>query len=187
MNGAHLRPRARPRRAPSRVARVRAVVGAAMLLGGMLACDRGTPAGESGASTAVAPGEVAIDLAGTSGAVMLVKVYINGAGPFDFVLDTGATMTCLDRALADSLGLPARFGAPGVGIGVGGKGEVPIVRIDSLRTGDASATKVGACVLDLSHLKALGPTVQGLLGLDFLKAYRVTLDFERGVAKLEKP
>ena len=59
-------------------------------------------------------------------------------------------------------------------------------RIDSLRTGGTTATQVSACVLDLAHLRALGPKVEGLLGLNFLKSYRVTLDFAKGTARLEK-
>jgi predicted aspartyl protease len=186
-------PRARAARAVAAhaIARAAGALSAIALLGAMAGCDRARVAatGDTGkaAQAETAPGEVSIDVAGPGGAVLLVPVYINGKGPYDFVLDTGATMTCLDQSLADSLRLPARFGQVGVGLGVGGAGQVPIVRIDSLRTGDTSASQVSACLLDLSHLKALGPKVEGLLGLNFLKSYRVTLDFERNVARLEKP
>jgi predicted aspartyl protease len=131
-------------------------------------------------------GEVGIEIAGPGGAVLLIPVFINGQGPFELVLDTGATMTCLDQVLAERLRLPPRFAQPSVGLGVAGSGQVPIVRLDSLRTGAVSATGVSACVLDLAHLKALGPKVDGLLGLNFLRSYRVTLDFPRNVARLEK-
>jgi predicted aspartyl protease len=184
-------PTSRTRAARAIAARAARALCAVSLLGAMGACDRGRVAATSDTGKAAraetAPGEVSIDVAGPGGAVLLVPVYINGKGPYDFVLDTGATMTCLDQSLADSLRLPARFGQVGVGLGVGGAGQVPIVRIDSLRTGDTSASQVSACLLDLSHLKALGPKVEGLLGLNFLKSYRVTLDFERNIARLEKP
>src|SRR5215510_9417073 len=69
-----------------------------------------------------AGGEVEFDLAGPGGAVLVVPVYLNGTGPYDFVLDTGATLTCVDQKLAAQLGLPSRFGRMGIGAGVGGTG-----------------------------------------------------------------
>jgi predicted aspartyl protease len=44
-------------------------------------------------------------------AAIMVQVKINGQGPYDFVLDTGATFTCLDNDLADQLKLPRVEGA----------------------------------------------------------------------------
>jgi predicted aspartyl protease len=131
-------------------------------------------------------GEVAFDLAGPGGAVLVVPVYINGSGPYDFVLDTGATLTCVDQTLEAALKLPARFGPLGIGAGVAGTGQVRIVRIDSIRTGSAGEQRLDACVLDLQHLRAFGPKVQGLLGLNFLKDYKVGLDFERKVVTFAK-
>lgn len=45
---------------------------------------------------------VPIHLAGPGETALLVPVRINGQGLYDFVLDTGATLTCVDVALADS-------------------------------------------------------------------------------------
>ena len=45
---------------------------------------------------------------------------------------------------------------------------------------------IEACVLDLRHLRALGPNVDGLLGLNFLKSYRVSLDFARKVVTFDR-
>src|SRR5215470_6495405 len=39
--------------------------------------------------------------------IIVVPVTINGAGPFDFMLDTGTTDTLIDRKLAEELHLPA--------------------------------------------------------------------------------
>ena len=62
-----------------------------------------------------------------------------------------------------------------------------LVGLDSIRVGGAVATDITACVLDLAQLKAVSPRVDGLLGLNFLRAYRVTLDFERSVLMLQRP
>lgn len=132
-------------------------------------------------------GEVAFELAGPQEIALLVPVYLNGAGPLDFVLDTGATMTCVTTATAERLALPRRRGAVGVGVGVGGAGRIGFVAVDSLRLGQARATGLSACVLDLEHMATIGPAIDGLLGLDFLREFRVTLDFQRNVLILVEP
>jgi hypothetical protein len=57
-----------------------------------------------------------------NGAAILVPVKINGQGPYTFVLDTGATFTCIDQKLVDQLKLPETRGQIGVGI-VGHRGS----------------------------------------------------------------
>ncbi|MFN3596717.1 MAG: retropepsin-like aspartic protease [Rubricoccaceae bacterium] len=132
-------------------------------------------------------GEVAFRFEGPGEAALTVPVEINGAGPFAFVLDTGATLTCVDQALADSLALPVQRGAVGAGATVGGSGAVRLVRLDSLRLGGASAEGLPACVLDLAHIGDMGVQVDGLLGLNFLRRFDLALDFRRNVLTLAAP
>ena len=134
-----------------------------------------------------AAGEVALELAGPGDAAIVVPVSINGRGPFDFVLDTGATVTCIDQALADSLQLPPIRGTLGIGAGVGGSGRMRLVRFDSVRVGQATAADLPGCTLDLAHIQGVGLDVDGLLGLNFLKPFRVTVDFQRSVLILQQP
>lgn len=132
-----------------------------------------------------AAGEVPLRVAGRGGAVLLVGVHINGAGPYNLVLDTGATLTCVDERLATELGLPRKKGAVGLGAGVGGSGRVALVLVDSVRVGSSTVTNATACVLDLRHLRELGAGgVNGLLGLNFLSNFHVTLDFEQRLMTL---
>lgn len=133
-----------------------------------------------------AAGEISFRLAGPGGAALLVPIYLNGEGPFEFVLDTGATITCVDQPLAERLNLPEQRGQIGLGAGVGGAGRVRLVGIDSLRLGAAEASGLTACVLDLQQVRAISPDVAGLLGLNFLKEFRVTLDFERNILLLQE-
>lgn len=158
------------------------------LLALLVAGGCGSPAPARVAAPAdSARGELPFELAGPSGAAIIVPVTINGQGPFDFVLDTGATVTCIDQALADSLGLPPVRGAIGMGAGVGGAGRMRLVRLDSLRVGQARAYDLPGCALDLGHVQDLGIGMRGLLGLNFLKPFRVTLDFQRSVLILQEP
>lgn len=150
-----------------------------------LACDVGVRPEGAEAPADSAAGEVAFELVGPNDAALVVPVTINGQGPFRFVLDTGATLTCVDDALAGRLELPDAAGAA-FGAGVGGQGRVRIVEIDSIAVGAASAHGVTACALDLSGMQQAGVEVDGLLGLNFLQSFRVTLDFERGILLLQQ-
>lgn len=132
-------------------------------------------------------GEVALEPVGRNEAALVVPVHINGQGPFDLVLDTGATFTCVTEAVAEQLGLPDRPGAVGFGAGVHSAGRVRIVQYDSLRVGAATAHDLSGCVLDLSSLDMMGTSVDGLLGLNFLRSFDVRLDFVRNVVTLTAP
>lgn len=134
-----------------------------------------------------AGGEVDLRFVGANDAALVVSVRLNGEGPFDFILDTGATMTCVTTRLAERLDLPPLEGAMGVGAGIGGSGRIDLVRLDSLSVGDARASGLSACVIDLQHIAQMGVDVDGLLGLNFLRAFEVTLDFGRDVLRLTEP
>lgn len=131
--------------------------------------------------------EIPFRLAGPGDAAIIVPVYINGKGPQHFVLDTGATLTCVNESLADTLDLPEKRGQIGFGATVTGAGRMRLVGIDSLRVGKVKAHDMTACTLDLDHFNRAGLRVDGLLGLNFLKSFRVTLDFESEQLQLEKP
>lgn len=155
----------------------------------LLALGCGFPSTVSpGSPSETAPGEVSFKLAGPNEAALIVPVKINGKGPYDFVLDTGATFTCVDRTLADELKLPDWSGPLGTVVITGGEGQMGFVKIDMLEVGGtARASELVACKLDLSRMQPPGFGIKGLVGLNFLKSYRVTIDFERNTLRLEKP
>lgn len=155
------------------------LVVAALLVG----CDDGSPARVDVPVDSLA-GEVSFDLSGPGGAALVVPVHINGEGPFDFVLDTGATFTCVSPSLSESLGLEERAGQVAYGAGIGGSGQVQLVGADSLRLGAAQAHDMTVCVVQLDQLEATGISIDGLLGLNFLREFRMLLDFERQVVRL---
>src|SRR5690606_10394965 len=80
-------------------------------------------------------------------------------------------------SVAEALALPEVAAGTGVAIGARGAEQVRIVRVDSMRIGTATAHDLLACVTDLDVLRAIGPGVRGLVGLNFMKPFRVTLDF----------
>lgn len=138
-------------------------------------------------AAATGEGEIPFELAGAGGAAIVVPVRINDTGPYRFVLDTGATMTCLDQSLAERLELPKPVGVVGFGATVGQRsGSMTLHRVDTLEVGNARASGLNTCALDLQNVKDVGLNVEGLLGLNFLRSFTVTLDFERKVLSLTR-
>jgi predicted aspartyl protease len=133
-----------------------------------------------------AASEISFRLSPRASAI-LVSAYVNGKGPVDLILDTGSTLTCLDDSLTRELKLPRRLGSVGVGAGVGMSGPVQLLKVDSLRVGAAAASNITVCALDLGALQRVSPGARGLLGLNFLKSFRVNIDFQRRVLQLTAP
>ena len=115
----------------------------------------------------------------------LVRVRINGLGPYTFFVDTGATVSIVSSALARKLHLPPAAGVVH-GVGAGGAFSTRAARV-AITVGDLSQDNVLVSVFDVSQIEAaLGP-VDGALGYNFLKAYRVTIDFPEHRLCLEEP
>jgi hypothetical protein len=62
-----------------------------------------------------------------------------------------------------------------------------LLKIDTLEVGEAKATGLTVCSIDLNRIAPPGAGIKGLVGLNFLKSYRVTIDFEKKSLRLEKP
>lgn len=153
---------------------------------GTLACNRLDATSHVTTPADSAAGEIEFRLSPRASAI-IVPVYINGRGPVNLILDTGSTLTCLDDSLAREFDLPRRLGAVGVGAGVGVSGPVKLLRVDSLRVGRTSVSNITVCSLDLAALQKVSPGARGLLGLNFLKSFRMSLDFKRRVLRLAPP
>lgn len=101
---------------------------------------------------------------------MTVPVRLNGLGPFDFVIDTGANQSVLSVELAQQLALPSS--EPQLLHSVAGASITPTVAVRSLTVGDSTREN-----LRLSLLPAAALGGAGLLGVDRLADRRLTLDF----------
>ncbi|WP_395671934.1 aspartyl protease family protein [Phenylobacterium sp.] len=123
---------------------------------------------------APAPPPDAADLAtGADGAGRITAlVRLNGQGPFEFVVDTGANRTVAAEDLAQALGLPP---AGSVSLhGVAGAEPSQTVTIDELSVGEVTSRRLRAPMLPRARLGA-----DGLLGVDVLRDRRVILDIRR--------
>lgn len=113
--------------------------------------------------------------------LIVVPVTINGAGPFNFLLDTGGTQTIIDPRLAGQLALP-RVGHDAL-LGPLGKTAVSIVHSRSL-------SMAGGDVRDLDLLVRSQPQdlpgkARGILCEDFLSHFDVLIDYRHRQVELD--
>ncbi len=102
----------------------------------------------------------------------------NGSGTARFGLDTGATVTAISPRALRAVGIdPMRDNVGTVPvITANGVISVPLVTLDKM---DAlGQTQTGVTVQ--AHTLPPGLPIDGLLGLDFLRVYRLVVDFRTG-------
>ena len=110
---------------------------------------------------------------------MLAPVSVNGRGPFNFLLDTGANTSCVSHKLAEKLSLKSRETAK-VHTVVGVR-DRPIVTLDELQVGPRYRKRVRAPSLPIK-----GSEVDGVLGVDWLKGQRLEMDFKKMSMQITK-
>jgi predicted aspartyl protease len=110
---------------------------------------------------------------------MLAPVAINGQGPFNFLMDTGANVSCVSHELAERLALEP--GPPARVHTVVGVRERPMVLIDQLRVGARDRRKVRAPAMPIRNAG-----VDGVLGVDWLKGQRLVLGFKARSLEITK-
>lgn len=109
--------------------------------------------------------------------LILVPVVLNHTKAFRFIVDTGAQRIIISRYVAETLGLhilrPMRLEV--IVTAERRTPPAPVVRLDSVQVGAVRSSDLEAVVFDLP------PTLRadGLLGLNFLRQFRVTFEFDR--------
>ena len=110
---------------------------------------------------------------------MTVPIRVNGAGPFPFVVDTGANQSVISIELATRLGLVAGPTEPLNG--VAGVQDTPTTSADL----EIGSRRQAAVVLSMLPSAALG--ADGMLGLDRLDGQLLTLDFRERTMGISSP
>ena len=98
------------------------------------------------------------------------------------VLDTGASRTLVNRDIVERLGYSLSADLPTARVATGSRIEnMPMLVV----------SRIAALGRDLTNLEVLchnlpaGTTIDGLLGLDFFRNQRLTIDFREGLITLD--
>jgi len=120
------------------------------------------------------PAGAAVKIRLVDGRPMVDTVYLNGHGPYRFLLDTGTTLNHLDPRVAASIGLRPTFSTDlltSIGTtSIGGAVGIDVV-LGPVRA-DAQTFLFGG----LDNIRRSFPDVQGVLGQAFLSRFDYLLD-----------
>lgn len=124
----------------------------------------------SGRAATVPSGSGAVPSQSSASGRLTTEVFINGVGPFHFMIDTGAERTVIAADIATRLRLPT--GARALLEGIVRSLPTETVHIHQLRLGSLETLE-----LDVPTLPRPMLMVDGILGLDVLNGRRVIFDF----------
>ncbi len=128
------------------------------------------PAKGVDAPTAAPDGVAKLESAFDEAKRMVVPVYINGRGPFGFVVDTGANRSVVASELVETCGLPPAGRADVHGIA--GAEPANLAAVKRLAVGEVTSANLVMPTLPRSRLGA-----DGLLGVDILRGRAMKLNF----------
>jgi clan AA aspartic protease (TIGR02281 family) len=115
------------------------------------------------------------------GGVVVVDAVLNRRLTVPLMLDTGADFTVLTKQVAQELRLLALDRLPKLQFGTaGGTVNFPIATLQFLRVGGAEARDVAVAIDTGGHMPV------GLLGMSFLRHFKMTIDHQRGQVKFER-
>lgn len=119
--------------------------------------------------------------------VLVVFIAVQGRQPVQqrrlkVALDTGATYTMIPWEIVQALGYhPERSRRRIEMMTASGIAIAPLVKVKAIKALGQTVKELEVLVHDLPSASR----VEGLLGLNFLRAFKLTLDFKRGVLELK--
>ena len=116
--------------------------------------------------------------------LLIVQGLINGKGPFNFAVDTGASMTVIAPRSAITAGVLRTTRAKA--ISATGRSVVTLGTIASLKIGAVEVTQLDTTIMSLTPLnRALHLRLGGIVGYNFLRLFRVIIDYRIGLLFLQ--
>ncbi len=109
---------------------------------------------------------------------LTVEVRVNGRGPYQFVVDSGADTSVVGLRIARQLQLP--LGTPVVLNNMTDRNIVDRVKVDELTLGPSTIRD-----LELPALREQDLGGAGMIGIDALVRQRLMMDFEKRTIKVE--
>ena len=112
---------------------------------------------------------------------IIVEALLNRQVSVPLMLDTGATYTVLTRQTASDLGITSLARLPTHSfLTPGGPISSPVTTLKSIRVGTVEAQNVAVAIDAEEHLPL------GLLGMTFMRHFKVTVDQAQGQVKFER-
>lgn len=108
--------------------------------------------------------------------LIFTDVMINGKGPYNFVIDTGASQTAFSRKLAKDLGLKTITTTIMHGVGGSGKVDSSIYQVDKLQLGDVAIRKLPVGTFDDPVISQLA---DGIIGTSMLADFVISIDYPK--------
>ena len=116
-----------------------------------------------------------------------IPVRVNGAGPFDFLLDTGSVTDLIDTQRADELGLAVSGHEE---VGGAGDSTMTIAQAEGVALGvgsiDFPPQAITVAPIDERVGRHEGRRLDGLLGYDFFSRFPVELDYDASVLTVRR-
>ena len=109
------------------------------------------------------------------GYLIVLPVIVNGAGPYEFLLDTGTNTTLVSTEFARQLRLRPidRIEL----VTVAGTQALPRARLESITVGGQRAEDLEVLCSELREVRAVKPEIVGVLGQNFLAQHNYLLDY----------
>jgi clan AA aspartic protease (TIGR02281 family) len=125
--------------------------------------------------------------------IIFVETMVNGKGPFNFVVDTGASHSVITNQTAEKIGIPLE-GAECCesmhgrsALGAGGVVAARTTTVDSIRVSDVEVKDIEVAIADLTNIStALQQTLDGIIGRNFMQGFRVIIDYPKQEILFEK-
>jgi predicted aspartyl protease len=132
-------------------------------------------------------GEINFQVIGPTAQVILVLGHVNGIGPYNFILDSGATHCLISPEIATNLGI--QLESQEEAVGAGGAVQLSRASVRSLALGSVHQENTQVVIThDLERIgAALKLTVDGAIGFSFMKDFCVTIDYQRKVLCFARP
>ncbi len=119
----------------------------------------------------------------TSLNLIFTGVMINGKGPYQFAIDTGASQTVLSEKLAGQLGLKPVTSTIMLGVGGGGKVDTKLYSVKEIGVGEVKVKNVPVGTFNDPLLTQLA---DGILGAAILSDFIITVNYPGNQLELSK-
>jgi hypothetical protein len=117
------------------------------------------------------------------GTLIVVPVKVNQAGPFDFIVDTGAQVSLVDPLLASQLALKSQ-GTVGL-VSAASHAHASVAVLDTLDADSHLVQRPLVIVQDLAPFQAIDAHIRGVLGENFLAHFDFLIDYRHKLLCLD--